>query len=160
MKHTSITRSPVGSLASIEAAELGFALEVEIDGHVVKFPKGKHPLLWWPEKKALLIYDGIRRGRKGRDVEHGEATRAFERWADRDAKHERTDTLPDRGLWRGYGAAVRIDYASDKWKRKDEYTHAFGPGVRLYRYGGVKVPPWLWVLKGGKMTVTDRGIEN
>lgn len=159
MKHKILARPPVMSLDSIEAAELGFALELELHEHIVKFPKGKHPLLWWPESKSLLIYDGIRRGRKGRDVAHGEATRAFEMWAGRDAKHERTDTMPVRGKWRAYGAVLRIDYASDKWTRKDEYTHTFGPGVRLYRYGGAKVPPWLWVLKGGEMTVTERGIE-
>ena len=55
------------------------------------------------------------------------------------------------------GAATRIDYSSDKWGNRDEYTHGVTTGATLYRFGGPK-PPWIWVLRGGGLTITTRGI--
>ena len=72
MAHTStpslpghaLQASPVGSLDGLAVAELGTVLEIETDGHVVRFPANRYPLLWSPEKKTLLVQEGAKRGKK------------------------------------------------------------------------------------------------
>ena len=153
--------SPVGSLDGIAVAELGTVLEIETDGHVVRFPANRYPLLWSPERKVLLVQEGAKRGRKSPLESEGPAVTAFERWADRDAAYERDDTFPTvRGAkWRAIGKVQRIDYMSDKYGRQAVgYTHESGSGVRLYRYGAATKSPWVWAVKGGRMNVTARGI--
>lgn len=153
--------SPVGSLDGLEVAELGTILEVEAAGFVVRWTPRRYPLLWSPQKKLLLVQEGAKRGKKADPRPGGAALAAFEAFADRGASYERADTFPTvRGArWRVIGAVFRIDYTSDKWGRQSvEYTHTSGRGVRLYRYGAPRKPPWVWAIRGGRMTVTARGI--
>lgn len=158
---TALKASPVGALDGISVAELGTILEIEVGDHVVRFSGNRYPLLWSPDKKTLLVQEGAKRGKKSTRDGGGRAGAAFERWSGRGATYERGDTFPTvRGArWWSVGAVRRIDYTSDKWgRRRVEYTHETGPGVRLYRYGGATKPPWVWAIKGGRMTVTARGI--
>lgn len=153
--------SPVGSLDGIAVAELGTVLEVEAGGVVVRWTANRYPLLWSPAKKVLLVQEGAKRGRKGAVESDGQAVAAFESFAGRGATYERADTFPTvpGAKWRAVGPVSRIDYTSDKWgRRRVEYTHESGRGVRLYRYGAATKPPWVWAIKGGRMAVTARGI--
>ena len=152
-----IKRAPAGKLDGATLAELGDALEVEIDGYRITWPKGQATLAWSPDRKALVILQGGRRG-KPQPPASGRESRAFERWSDRDARREATIDIRPRGSWRSIGSVRRIDYHSDKWGARREYTHKTGSGVRLYRYGAATKPPWIWVIKGGRLTVTARGI--
>jgi hypothetical protein len=153
-----LKRSPIGQWDDINTAELGSALEVEVDGYQLSWRRGEGVLVWSPEKKTLLILEGGRRAR-ARQLEDGsKAARAFERWAGRGAKRESAIDIDPRGSWRSFGSVQRIDYYSDKWGRRAGYTHRTGRGVRLYRLGAAGKPPWLWALKGGRLNVTTRGI--
>lgn len=89
---------------------------------------------------------------------------AFERWhkraADKVGELDVPDDFPDY-----VGLAVRLDYASDKWRGKGrfvEYTHSFvddGEPPRVYsappRRGAV---PRGFALSGGSMAITEGGI--
>lgn len=153
-----IKRSPVGDLDDATLAELGDALEIEINGYQIMWPKGQATLAWSPAHRALVILQGGRRGKPQPVGVSSRPSRAFERWADRDAKREATIEIKPRGAWRSLGTVKRIDYQSSKWGGSAEYTHKTGSGVRLYRFGAATKPPWVWVIKGGRLTVTARGI--
>ncbi len=153
--------SPVGSLDGIAVAQLGTVLEVEAAGYVVRWTPNRYPLLWSPDKRALLVQEGAKRGKQTTPEQHSKALASFEAFAGRGATYERADTFPTvRGAkWRAIGPVSRIDYTSDKWgRRRVEYTHDSGKGVRLYRYGAASKPPWVWAITGGRMAVTARGI--
>ncbi len=154
-------KAPV-ALDDAELAELGHALEVELPRQVVKFGRGA-VLAWSQKKKALVILEGGKRKRTMiTRIPKGAAARSFERWADRAAKKASTVEVAVRGMWRSVGRVRRIDYRSDKWGRTEkEYTHKTGPNVRLYVRGALRPgAPRVWVIKGGRLTVTARGIVN
>lgn len=158
-----IARGPVGFARDFHAAELGYVLELELDkGVVISWPKKRCPLLWFPEYRACAWMQGAKRGRKqaAPDEIARKVESAFERWADRPVRLIGTDTFPPRpkGQWLAYGRASRIDYWSDKWGTTAEYTHTITTSVRLYRWGHAKKPPWLWVLRGGGLQLTARGL--
>ena len=155
----SIARSPVGSLDEAETILLGHALELEVGDRVLRWGRGA-TLLWWPRRKALLILEGARRSKRQPLRHDGKAARLYERWQKAQARHESSIELPDRGTWVAVAGHVRrLDYASNKWGgRRHEYTHDHGSSVRLYRYGPKTKPPWCWVVRGGRLTVTERGI--
>jgi hypothetical protein len=156
-----IARSPVGALDDAETVLLGAALELEVGDVVLRWGRGA-TLLWWPKRKALLILEGIRRGKKRPLARGGRAPRDYERWSQATARNEATAEIPDRGTWVAIdGPVKRLDYASKKWGgTRHEYTHTTGRAVRLYRYGPKTRPPWCWVVRGGRLTVTERGIVN
>lgn len=59
------------------------------------------------------------------------------------------------------GRALRLDYASDKWCARGElteYTHDFTEGSPPLVYVDDRERPRAFVLVGGSMTVTPRGI--
>ncbi len=153
-----LKRSPIGQWDGIDTAELGSILELEVDGYRLEWRRGEGVLVWAPDKKALLILEGGRRGRPTQLEDGSKARRVFERWAGRDAKREADIDIDPRGSWRSFGTVRRIDYHSDKYGRRREYTHRTGRGVRLYRLGAAGKPPWLWAIKGGRLNVTARGI--
>lgn len=152
-------RSPVGEIDDMDAAELGSMLELEVNGHEIVWHRGEAALVWSPDKRTLFILEGGRR-RKAKQLETGSrAARAFERWAGRGAKREGAVDIDPRGRWRSFGSVRRIDYTSDKRGRRGvDYTHSTGRGVRLYRLGSATQPPWVWAIKGGRLSVTTRGI--
>jgi hypothetical protein len=155
-----LKRSPV-RIDDAEAAELGSILELELDGLELRWKSGSSKLLWFPELKCLGWFQGTHEGRRHTIDSGSIATRNYEGFHQRRANHERTTEFPTlrRPSWQTWHQkARRIDYASKKWGRSDQYTHDLGPGVRLYRYGGLTKSPWLWILRGGRLTVTERGI--
>lgn len=155
-----LRRSPVGCVEDLDAALLGCVLEVEADGYIIRWPKGSAPLAWSPSKKALVVLEQATKGPKHSGDEVPAAVRrSYEDFNDRNATFERTYDIPTRSqAWVSCGHVQRVDYYSTKWGAKREYTHKTGPRVRLYRYGAKTKAPWLWVITGGRMTVTARGI--
>lgn len=153
-----VKRSPL-SLRARTFAVLGHVLEVEIDGAVFVWRKGDCELLWSPAAKALVWFDANEKPLEpDDDVNIRSASLAFERFKDRDPNRLRRAEYPVGGQWRSYGKAVRVDYHSDKWGQRASYTHDLGRGVVLYRQGPV-AGPWCFVLRGGKLRLTRRGIE-
>ena len=153
-----LRQAPIG-LEGAELAELGSVLELETDTATIRWPRGRAVLGWSPRHKALVVLEGAKRKRNASEP-RGRARAAFERWARRGAKHGDELELAPRGSWRRLGALRRIDYHSDKWGRKAEYTHPTGRGVTLYMRGSWDAPPRVWVIKGGRLTVSERGIIN
>ena len=155
-----LKRAPL-RLDSVDVAELGDVLELEVAGLVLKWRRGQ-PFLWDPRQKAIIILQGAKRGRALRvDSADARAADAFRRFMGRVAKRERVDRMGkmSRGVWRkAPGYADRYDYWSDKFDAKiREYTHPITSNVSVYRGGGPR-PPWVWVIRGGSLNVTTRGI--
>lgn len=114
-----------------------------------------------PPEKSATHTRGCQAREKKTLAHDDQAVAVFERFTGRGATYERADIFPtvSNARWRTIGKVYRIDYTSDKGRRQRvEYTHESGAGVRLYRYGAVTKPPWVWAIKGGRMTVTERGI--
>jgi len=141
------------------AAKLGSVLEVDTGKIRIKWRKGTAPLLWMPQVKTLAWFQGVPKPKKIRASAYGPTARAFEAFSGRKVRYARTIEMRETkaAKWISFGAAVKIDYATNKKGRKAQYTHDLGRGVTLARYGGDK-PPWLWILRGGKLNVTSRGI--
>lgn len=88
-------------------------------------------------------------------------TGAYRRWHSREHDYVGVLDVPDN-VGTAIGRAVRLDYASDKWHtrgRTVEYTHDFT------EYGGAPLAyvrnrrdPKAFVLAGGDMEITERGI--
>ncbi len=156
---TTTLKNAPARLDDSDLAELGSVLELETDHASIAWPRGKAVLAWSPKAKSLVIVEGGKRSTTN-TAKRTRARGAFERWAARDASKTATVDVNPRGAWKRVGNVRRIDYHSNKWGRRAEYTHKSGPGVRLYMKGSWDNPPRLWVLKGGRMTVTRRGIVN
>jgi hypothetical protein len=138
---------------------LGHVLEVEIEGAVFRWPRGQVELLWHPGARCLCWFDADEIPLEPDDETNDRAAAlAYARFKDRDAKTLRTAEYPVGGQWRSYGRARRIDYFSDKWDERASYTHDLGHRVVLYRQGPTR-GPWLFVLRGGRLRCTHRGIE-
>lgn len=157
---TTLKRAPA-NLDGDDLAELGAALEVETDAALLTWGQGKASLLWTPESRALVIIEGGKRTRTG-TPKPGRARATFERWAGRGATHAESLDVSPRGPWKRVGTVRRIDYHSDKkgQRRGVGYTHKTGRNVRLYLKGSLSSLPRVWVIKGGRLTVTARGIIN
>lgn len=162
-----LARNPSGTGTSLDGAvaiQLGKVIELVVGGRLVK--TGRAPLLWFPQWKSLVFFEGVRASSPSSSklAALEESTRitrqmsAFEKWARREAKQSREMTFPAGARkWLAIGRAERIDYWSDKKGSKHEYTHDFGQSVRGYiLQRGRKTA--MWVIRGGRMTVTERGI--
>lgn len=146
-----------------DTAELGKALEVEAGGLRLQFAKRPH-MYWDPRTSTLMWFQGGERSRARNPADvDAKAAKAFEDFMGRDVEREFQHTMPrmPNGVWRKVGRADRFDYWSDKFDEpppRREYTHGITSAVNLYRGGGPK-PPWIWMLRGGKLRITRRGIE-
>lgn len=157
ISHRAIKRAPVPSKGDL--AELGFVLEVEVQGHALVWHKDECPLLWHEQTKSLVWYDGRGLPKKVKqDSKLAPAIDAFERFKDQDATVVRGEKWKVDNRWVSFGRADRVDYFSDKWGDKRGYTHKLGRRVTLYRKGSEK-GPWVFVLRGGKLRCTPRGLE-
>lgn len=150
-------RAPIRT-NNIDVTELGHVIEVMTGAHRITWRKGSVSMLWDENQKALIWLEGIRKGPK-KPVSMSAAV--YKKWHKKNPNHERCDVFPDipQGKWRKIGIATRVDYHSKKWGKNEEYTHDHGGGVGLYRYGLADKGPYMWVLKGGRLRVTARGIE-
>lgn len=155
-----LEHSPVGSIDGMYAANLGEILDVDVEGRTITWHRPRPALLWSVKKKALFMFEDVKSGPTGPipDDTPGNVVALYEKWSGWDADHQRTLTSRARGSWRAFGEVTRIDYYSRKWDKPASYQHASGSGVRLYRFGAVNKGPWIWAIKGGRMTVTARGI--
>jgi hypothetical protein len=163
-----LRRSPV-AVGDLEAvAELGWLLDVVVDAgddELVVKPRGRTLLMWAPDAKALVWVTGARPSRPS-PAELGSlearAANVRDAWTDdgRSAERLRRLRLPaTSGKWSRHGRALRIGYRSDKFGARGEraYEHEHGPGVNLYGFASPKFN--LYLLRGGKLRVTRRGIE-
>lgn len=158
-------RAPVRLLSSEEAFQIGKLLRIDADSPTDELSfewqqSDNVPAVWLPRARALCWVQGARRSSKRRPVP-GDAADLFEVWHAREPKMEYTIQLPSMPLkWHKVGRVHRIDYASDKWNagKTIEYTHEVSNGTTLYlaEFGGGKR---LWLCRG-RLTVTDRGLEN
>ena len=134
---------------------------MEVAGLRLRFTR-RPKFFWEPVSRSLIIFQGGTRGRNRQAEDLDErAANVFERFMGRDVDGEYTRTMPSisGGVWRrAPGHADRFDYWSDKFDDDREYTHGITSAVRVYRGGGSK-PPWIWVLRGGNLRITRRGIE-
>lgn len=142
-------------------AELGELLDVEIVGPEDDYrarPKGRTALLWAPEQKAALWWPG-------RTFELEEATpetkaekraaRVFETWSVWEAGGIGRERLSGGSSFIRYDAH-RIGYRSDKFGPLDDFDHRITSRVYVYRPVRAAGP---WILRGGKLRVTRRGLE-
>lgn len=153
-----LKRAPV-NLDGRDVGEFGRALDVEAGGLRLTF-KPRLPFYWEPRSKSLVIFQGGGRTKNRVPGDVDPATeRAFRAFMGRNPDREYQRTMPpvSGGVWRKANAE-RFDYWSDKFGDPENYTHGFTSNVSLYRGGGSK-PPWIWVLRGGRLRVTKRGIE-
>lgn len=93
---------------------------------------------------------------------HGRGARTYDRWHDREPAKVGELRTPDE-LGVKVGRALRIDYRSDKWGargRTHDYTHDFyeDGGRPPLVYVDDRKRPRGFVLSGGSMTVSERGI--
>lgn len=118
----------------------------------VHWKQNRPLLLWSPQQRCLVWVVGSRlTNRTAGAVRADGAARTFERWSQRDAEHTASIKVPNRKL-APLGPAIQIWYWSDKWGEKRTYHHDFSDKVRAYQGGPV------WAVRGGALTVTERGI--
>lgn len=150
----------------IVAMKLGTVLEIEsLRDFQFRWTKHKPLLCWAKDQKSLVFVDitGRVMGAKEKTdsipiTPEGPGVDLFRGFHGRDAKRITSYALKTKGnQWITFGTVTRIDYFSTKQNKRDSYTHKHGSGVQLYRFGDDSGPT-LWVLKGGKLTVTARGI--
>jgi hypothetical protein len=151
-------KRPPAKVAGRKLADLGSALEIETGDHLITWSRGRAALTWDPRSRSLVIFEGGKRGKPG-PAPTGPAARAHERWSDYEAGSMATLSVQPRGRWRSVGPVSRLDYASDKFDgRMRGYTHDTGPRVRVYLHGSLTKLPRVWVVRGGRLNVTARGI--
>ncbi len=161
-------RAPISTSALADTAECGTLLDIRYASAGEQFivsPRGRAaPLLQWSQPaSALVVWFGLKMPRpRPASSPDASASAAYERWTDyeRAASTEREFTTPAlTGSWRSLGRAVAIGYRSDKFSDKGKpvaYDHAFTSKVRVYALGASKQ---LYVLRGGSLRLTRRGIE-
>lgn len=151
-----VKRAPTGT--QHEVADLGSVLEVEFGGVVYRWKRGECRLLWEPRTSALLWFDAHGKTiETPEDVDLAAAQSAYERFKDQEARKVDSKKYPVKGQWLSFGRANRIDYHSNKWGDNASYTHKLGRKVILYRQGPAS-GPWLFVLRGGRLRCTARGL--
>ena len=85
------------------------------------------------------------------------AAAMYEKFSALPAKKRRAIPAIDTEEMATLGGALDLSYRSNKWTGKPEnYIHKFGKGVKVHVTGDGKA----LVITGGKMIMTDRGIEN
>lgn len=158
-----LKRAPLPLSALEHTTELGHLLDMYVDtGDVRKFrPKGRPLLQWSKSAKALIIWTGVRTPKKRRGLELDAAqARMYELWTDDTHRADSLRTLRTpaiTGDWERVGRIISLGYHSDKFGEPENFDHTFTSSVRLYRFGAAG--PALWVIRGGTLRVTRRGIE-
>lgn len=142
-------------------AELGRVVELRVEAedgqtYAHRWKSARPRLLWSPQQRCLVWVMGADLENRQRGaVRTDGAARSFERWAARDAVQTGTITVPAGPLKR-LGRAVSIIYISDKWdtrgKAGKRYIHEFTSRPGAYNHRAV------FAVRGGRLTVTERGI--
>lgn len=146
-------------------AEFGPDVEVESEFAVVRDggrAEAGVPLFWSPRASALVWWTGVydlptldEPRTSTNQIQAGVVWRDWTRGAPVDAE-VRVKTPATRGPLRVLGPAIHIDYDSDKWDTPDAYRHEFGGRVVVACEQGDVA---LWVVQGGSLRITRRGIE-
>lgn len=141
-----------------ELALLGEVLDVVIEGEAeaAKVRVSGTDMLWAEQARALVFVPG--RAFTLEDLEGlrgSTSARVFERWSVWEATSGGRATLAEGGPWRRF-RALTIGYRSDKFGRAADYEHEFGRAVVAYVPTGSGAP---WVIRGGSLRITARGIE-
>ena len=168
-----IARAPA-SVDGQLGAEIGRVLELALDGSEVRFSGPKPKLLWLPHIDALCWFVGAKTP-AATTLRWNELRSPDNNWGFDQASVDAFNKFMGRGpkprawtygltgkssAWYSIGAATRIDYSSDKYGRRTrEYTHTLGRSVRLYVCGPKRAGPSFWMLRGGRLRLTARGIE-
>jgi len=138
---------------------LGTLLDVVVEGDGEAFkvtPSGATDLLWSDQARALVFVPGRTFDLEDLEGLRGSASaRAFERWSVWEASQGGRATLAEGGPWSAY-RALTIGYRSDKFGRPADYQHDFGRAVVAYAPTSSTAP---WVIRGGALRITQRGIE-
>ena len=153
------TKAPV-NLADLQVASfLGNVVSLRWDtanGYREEFKATKPiQLLWAPEADCAFFFARQTKTRAGADIDDRKARKVVERWTGRAAGKTSTIVVPDlkRGPWKKVGKGHSIVYRSDRAGPMERHEHDLGPTVSVYVMGS------LWVIRGGKLRVTSRGLE-
>ena len=150
--------------------ELGHVVDLDLVDRRYEFaadtlapgrPRG--PLLLWSANlTALAWFEGVRtpRARGVNSEQLGGAGDLFRTWTrGREPTKQRTLEVDVTGPQERLGVCVRIQYLSDKFNRRGTwvlYRHYFERGVRASVQGDeVK----LYMVRGGRLRITEDGIE-
>jgi len=159
-------------------SEIGAALELVIDrGDVVtlgfeepsqdsaradyRVALERRPgLLWSPEWRALVVFLGARRKRRGAGAlaeadAAALAARAKFHGSEPTGAYELVPIVGPEP-WRRLGRGARIDYYSDKWGTREEYKHSLGAAVSVFLRGNFEAG--VLAVQGGKLGITTAGI--
>lgn len=158
-KKTTRKKNPAGSTrAPMSLDDATFAdldakvVEVEAGDKLHKWKPGPE-LMWSPDGKALVMMEGVKLGRSTKNPT-GPAADARRRFAGRPSDGVRSGRLPDM-KWSSLGPVRSLAYRFNGQKTVRE--HPFSNPPRLFRgdgRGGVR----MWVIRGGGLRVTRRGI--
>ena len=162
----SISKAPISKKWQFGGIQLGHGLEVELcTGHVIRWRK--RPVLFWNKGGRYLglaeKWGAPTRTMSAETYAHireeidPHLEKLFKDFHGRNPRKTRSWIgIRMSGRWLSMGAVCRIDYASDKKGRRVQYTHKHGRGVKMYRIGSDRRA--IWIIKGGGLTVTARGI--
>ena len=153
------TRAPV-NLADLQVASfLGNVVSLRwdtADGYREEFKATKPiQLLWAPEADCAFFFARETRTRPGQDIDDRKARSVVERGTGRKAGKTSTIVVPElkKAPWKKVGKGHSIVYRSNRAGPMEKHEHDLGPTVSVYVMGS------LWVIRGGKLRVTSRGLE-
>lgn len=143
-----------------ELTLLGQLLDVVVAGPDQAFkvrPHGRTDLLWSEHHRALVFVPGRTfELDQVEDLRGSVSAKVYERWSVHEADRAGRGTIADRSEWERFDART-IGYRSDKFGAKlEDFEHEFGRAVVAYAPTNDAAP---WVLRGGALRVTHRGIE-
>ena len=129
---------------------------------VHSFRTARYPLLFWsPRQKALVVPYGVKmpRPRKGAPSREDGAAATFERFHNRDVDSYREEVPIPAVTLRELGPAMSIAYRNERYggTAGKVAEHPFGPSVRAYF--GSRGSEGVYIIAGGKLRMTARGIE-
>ena len=155
-------RAPVNLRKLQIASFLGEVKELAWDntqGYRQRFhpAKGKRiQLLWSPGAKAAFFITQKTRRQAAGDVPDAAARQVVQRWTGKPAGEAHTLVAPGllngRQAWKKIGVGHSITYWSDKAGPREPHEHDLDK-VGVYKLGN------LWVICGGKLRITSRGLE-
>lgn len=155
-------RAPIALSKLQDVSEHGRVLDLVVrqGDKLAKYTfRGARPLLTWsPKADALVWWEGVKVPASRRaNALPKETAAVWKRFHGRAPTSMRVANVPDDpGPWKRLGPAVRIGYSNRKrWDRPAE--HDFDTGPVVYRAG--TRAPYLWIVRGGKLRMTARGIE-
>lgn len=144
-------RSPVQNSGDV-AIWLGQGLRIDLET-----PDGRELAIEWPQKRDRPNMSWLTKSRAllfcgdaGRRLGPGKS-RDYEEWHQRPAENEFEVVLSDAGQWQKLGKVNAVDYWSNKWGTREEYTHEVGPTSYLYRRATILVVK-------GKIDISSRGL--